>query len=93
MLDLRTVRPDDVNWDFSREYDRQLAMKMVREQRPRWIISSPPFTAFTMYDFNINYPKMSEAEAQRRINEGLVHLEFVRKLYRHQIRHGRCFPT
>ena len=41
VLDLRAVRPDGVHWDFGRKYDRQFVMTILREQRPRWIISSP----------------------------------------------------
>ena len=45
VLDLRSFKPDGTPWDFTRSADRSLALKMVREQRPKWIIAAPPCTA------------------------------------------------
>ena len=42
VLDLRTLRPDGQNWDFSRKKDRQWALKILREKKPKWVIAAPP---------------------------------------------------
>ena len=90
-MDLRTLRPDGVPWDFTRAKDRAWALRMVREQKPRWIIAAPPCTSFSVLNWNLNYPRMSKEEVSRRVAEGLTHLKFVCKLYSHQIMMGNFF--
>ena len=40
-LDLRTTKPDGSVWDFTNPRDRKLAVQLVREREPTWIIGSP----------------------------------------------------
>ena len=69
VMDLRTVKPDGEPWDFTQAKDRRLAMRLVREQKPTWIIAAPPCTACTLLNANVNYPKMPDHEVRRRIGE------------------------
>ena len=48
VMDLRTLRPDGQPWDFTRSRDRQWALRMIREQKPRWIIGAPPCTTLLL---------------------------------------------
>ena len=75
--------------DFRRKRDRAWALRLLREQRPTWVISAPPCTAFTVLNQNVNYPKMAPQEMERRMQEGLLHLKFVAKIYRFQMRHNK----
>ena len=93
VMDLRTLRPDGEPWDFTRAKDRRWAMRLVREQKPLWIIAAPPCSSFTHLNAVINYPRMDPAEVSRRMAEGMTHLRFVCRLYRHQIRHARFSCT
>ena len=40
-LDLRTTKPDGQPWDFCKREDRKLAIQMVDEQQPEWIVGAP----------------------------------------------------
>ena len=91
VLDLRTLRPDGQPWDFSRPKDRAWATRLVHQQRPRWIIASPPCTAVSVRNWNLNYGRMNKEDVERKIEEGLVHIRFVCKLYRHQLKTGGYF--
>ena len=86
--DLRTVRPDGQNWVFTRAKDRAWALRLLREQRPKWVTAAPPCTNFSMLNWNRNFPKMAPPDVARREADGLLHLKFVAKLYRHQTKPG-----
>ena len=53
-FDLRTKKPDGTSWDFSRKADRALAREYIAMHKPRWIIGSPPCTAFSSWQ-NFNF--------------------------------------
>ena len=91
VLDLRSTRPDGENWDFSRASDRAWALRLLRQQKPMWVIASPPCTAFSVINRNLNFVRMSPEEVNRRVEEGMVHIRFVCKVYQYQLRHGRYF--
>ena len=90
-LDLRTFRPDGTHWDFNDIKHRRDARRMVRDLKPTWIIGSPPCTAFSIWNFGINYKKMNHVEVARMLEEGRSHLEFMASIYRQQLKHGRHF--
>ena len=79
-FDLRTAKPNGEKWDFSLQADREMALQYVRETKPSWVIGSPPCTAFSQLQ-QLNFPKMDPQEVARRKAEGLIHLQFVCKLY------------
>ena len=91
VLDLRTFKPDGTPWDFTRPKDRALALKLLHEKQPKWVIAAPPCTSFSILNANLNYPRMTTQDVEKKIAEGLTHMEFVCKLYRHQLRHGGYF--
>ena len=90
-MDLRTVRPDGQPWDFSRKSDRKLAMAMLSRDSPDWIIGSPPCTSFSIWNFAMNYPKMSPTKIEKAVKEGKTHLSFVVDLYKMQMDRGKHF--
>ena len=91
VLDLRTTRQDGECWDFTRKADRQWALRLLRELQPMWVIAAPPCTAFSVLNHNLNYPKLPEQEVRRRVEEGMVHIKFVCKIYHFQLKHNRQF--
>ena len=90
-LDFATQKSDGTHWDVSKFVDRQLAWDLVLKERSDWIVGSPPCTAFSLLNVGLNYPKTSAEYVERNIKEGLVHLNFVCKLYRHQHSIGKWF--
>ena len=90
-LDLRTFRPDGEAWDFRQLKHRKDARKMVRELKPTWVIGSPPCTAFSIWNFGINYKKMDVKDVADALEEGRLHLEFMASIYREQLKQGRHF--
>ena len=89
-FDLRTSRPDGEPWDFSRKSDRQEALRYVKEQKPSWIVGSPPCTAFSRLQ-GLNFPKMDPLKVKRILKEAKRHLHFVISLYHLQLAEGRHF--
>ena len=90
-LDLRTFRPDGKPWDFRLLKHRRDARRMVRQLRPTWVIGSPPCTAWSIWNFGINYKKMDAQAVQAQLDEGRLHLEFMSTIYREQLKGGRHF--
>ena len=48
-LDLRTLKPSGEAWDFTKKSDRLEALQLVRDRKPKWVIGSPPRTAFFVH--------------------------------------------
>ena len=48
--DLRTFKASGEPWDFSKAADRELARQKQREEKPDWLVGSPPCTAFLQVD-------------------------------------------
>ena len=90
-MDLRTQKPSGGCWDFTREADRQEALRMQDTLEPQWIIGSPPCTDWSSWNVGINHKKMTPEEVARRMAEARVHLKFVVRLYRRQLAAGRHF--
>ena len=90
-LDLRTLKPNGDPWDFNKRADRNEARELINQLQPTWVIGSPPCTAFSIWNRNMNYPKMDRDRVNELIAEGQKHLSFVASLYRKQLRAGRHF--
>jgi hypothetical protein len=88
-LDLRTLKPNQTPWDFSKRADRKEARDLISAQDPDWIIGSPPCTPYSIWNFGINYKKMDPDKVKTMLAEGKVHLDFVCSLYRRQLRRGK----
>ena len=90
-FDMRTLKPDGGNWDFNKAGDRKLAMKLVQELDPDFVIGSPPCTAWCAWNQHMNYQKMDPQRVKTLMEEGRIHLEFVARLYRRQLANGKYF--
>ena len=92
-FDLRTMKPDGGNWDFRLKSDRHLALKMVEDMNPDFVIGSPPCTAWCVCVWNqhLNFKRMDPKRVKEMMDEGRVHLNFVARLYRRQIANGKVF--
>ena len=90
-FDLRTLKPGGGNWDFAKEADRKLAMKLVQELNPDFVIGSPPCTSWCVWNQHMNYPKMCPERVKALMDEGRIHLEFIARLYRRQLANGKYF--
>ena len=90
-LDLTTIDPDDgMPWDFDVVAKRDKALRLLREQRPLFVIGSPMCTRWCSWQHindKIRDPKIVKREKRR----ALVHLEFMTEIYREQIEGGRFF--
>jgi hypothetical protein len=82
-------------FDFTKEADRQLAWKRIKQEAPFVLIGSPPCTYFSMLqELNIANNKhkpgwMDNFEAER--EKAKQHVTFCCSLYRYQIDQGRHF--
>ena len=47
-LDFACQKDDGSHWDFSKQSDRQEALRLFERDGPDWIIGSPPCTAFSL---------------------------------------------
>ena len=90
-LDLRTAKPDGDPWDFSKLIDRELARFMIDEQKPTWVIGSPPCTFFNAWNQGINHRRMDPKRVETLRREAVMHLHFVAGLYKLQVDGGRHF--
>ena len=87
-LDLRTTKVSGEPWDFMEAGDRAEARRMVQEDKPDWLIGSPPCTAFSLWQ-QLNFSKMTEEKVKRNLAEGRLHLRFMVSLDYEQIKGGR----
>ena len=55
-LDLRTEKPDNTGWDFSRRDDRLQAREMVNRLKPDFMIGGPPCAPFCTWSQCISKP-------------------------------------
>ncbi len=90
-LDLTCVDPYDGKvWDFDNEAKRRRALKMVREQKPLFLVGSPMCTAFCTWQ-RLNAQKSDPELVAKKLENARMHLRFVVQLYREQLEGGRYF--
>ena len=90
-FDCRTLRPDQVPWNFNRKADRKMARDILDTDDPKWVVGSPPCTAFCQWNLGINRDKMDPVEYLKMKEEGRRHLGFACKMYKRQIDAGNYF--
>ena len=90
-FDLRTCKPNGEAWNFNSKADRLEALEIINRTKPRWIICSPPCTAFSIWNESMNYRKMDPEEVKRRKQEGRMHLHFALSICKLQLDQGRHF--
>ena len=81
--------PDDGQpWDFDRKEKRDKALKLLRRQKPLFLIGSPMCTAWCSWQ-RVNAQKRDPHVVRREMVRAKVHLIFVTMLYREQVEGGR----
>ena len=91
-LDLTVVDPDDgLPWDFTSPAKQAKARKMLREQKPYFLIGSPMCRQFSTWQALNNSKNPNKEEIERAYTEAVGHLNFVTSLYIEQIEGGRYF--
>ena len=63
-LDLRSLKPDGKPWNFARPKGRAGALRLLRGQKPRWVIAASPCTSFSVPNRNLTFRRMSEQEVK-----------------------------
>ena len=51
-LDLRTFKKNGDPWDFNLRRDREEALQRIDDEKPTWLIGSPPCTYFSAWQNN-----------------------------------------
>ena len=91
-LDLTNTDENGEQWDFTLKLMRDKAYTMVEEQKPYCLVGSPGCTPFCAYQhLNAARHGWSKEEVERRRLAGVVHLEFVCRLYDLQLKNKRYF--
>ena len=71
--------------------DRPLARENLDQDDQDWLIGSPPCTAFSVWNYAINYPKMGQEKVRGAVDEGRTHLKFAVSLYLKRVLKGKHF--
>ena len=90
-FDLRTAKPSGEAWDFTQAADRRLARTIVEDEKPTWLVGSPPCTFFSAWNQGLNHKKMDPSKVEELRVVAMQHLHFVVGLYRLQVEPGRHF--
>ncbi len=90
-LDITYVDPDDGQaWNFDKKEKRDKALRMIRRQKPLFLIGSPMCTAWCTWQ-KLNAAKRDPVTVRRELVRAKVHLDFVIMLYKEQVEGGRFF--
>ena len=90
-LDLTCIDPEDGKpWDFDVTEKREKARRLLRQQKPLFLIGSPVCTRWCSWQA-LNDAKRDPDVVRRDKVRALVHLDFVNQLYRDQVVDGRFF--
>ena len=82
-MDLRTIKEDGTPWDLTQSADRKAACQKIAEDKPDWLIGSPPCTVFCQWNAYMNHPKNLDHDAVKKIiKKGRRHLRLKPSLYR-----------
>ena len=76
--------------DLSKPEKRQKARDMLRRDKPELLVACPMCGPFSSW-MHINYGKVTDEEARKKLQEGLDHLRFSLELWYGQHREGRLF--
>ncbi len=90
-LDLTCTDPGDGKpWDFDLAEKREKARRLLRAQKPLFLIGSPMCTAWCAWQ-RLNNLRRDPEITTRELVQARVHLDFVTSLYREQYEAGRFF--
>ena len=90
-LDITCTDPDDgMPWDFDKAEKREKARRLLRMQKPLFLVGSPMCTAWCTWQ-RLNALRRSPEVTEEMMTRARVHLAFVASLYREQVEGGRFF--
>ena len=90
-FDITTNDPDDGEpWDFDAPAKREKARRLIREQKPLFLVGSPMCTAWCTWQ-RLNQLRRSPEICRRERVKARLHLDFVMELYKEQVAGGRFF--
>ena len=90
-FDMRTLKPNDGNWDFNKASDRKLCYNMISEAKTDFVIGSPPCKSCCVWNHYMNFPKTCPEKVRSLLADGRTHLEFVARICRRQLANGKLF--
>ena len=91
-LDLTTVDDQGKHWDFNKKLMRDKARRLIKEERPMFLVGSPMCTAFTTWQvLNEQKHNVDQIKLARARVEATMHMNFVTELYCEQVNNGRFF--
>ena len=88
---MRTLKQNGKPWDFRQRSDRHEALQLIEDLDPEWVLGAPPCTAFSIWNYGLNYKKMDAETVRTKLAEGRMHLKFCCRMYRRQIKRGKIF--
>ena len=65
-------------------------MEMLARQKPKLLVGSPPCSAFSSL-MRLSASRRTPEQNRRLLDQGLIHLKFVCKLYEQQLQAGLLF--
>ena len=77
-------------WDLGCRKVQSRVIKMIEQDKPLFIIGSPPCTVFSNLQ-NLSRDKRDAAIVYEELRVGRAHLEFCARLYETQVKGGRFF--
>ncbi len=90
-LDITVEDPDDgLPWDFDNPAKREKARKLIREQKPLFLIGSPMCTAWCTWQ-RLNEIRGDGEKLRRAKVRARLRLDFTMELYAEQVEAGRYF--
>ncbi len=90
-LDITCIDPDDGQpWDFDLKSKRDKALRLIRRQKPLFLIGSPMCTAWCTWQ-RLNAQKRDPMVVRRELVKAKLHLDFVAMLYKEHVKGGRFF--
>ena len=89
-FDINTNDTNGEPWNFMKSSIRQKAREYVKNNKPMFIIGSPPCDQWSIMQ-NLNNNKRDPEDIKRKLIEARIHLSFCAELYRMQIDAGRYY--
>ena len=77
-------------WDLSNEKIQSRVKKIIAENRPLFVIGSPPCTPFSVLQ-NINKGRRCPKVVAQELDLGKKHMKFCIEIYNAQVKEGRFF--
>ena len=89
-IDLSLTKENGEHWDLSTEKDQRALKALLKDERPLFLVGSPPCGPFSPLQ-NLSKHKRTAEENEAILAEGRKHLEVAVDSYLEQHRNGRYF--